>query len=807
MDGKRAKGVVQATLVLMTGGLAFLFYYTLYLAIPVSGDHSSAYVFWNGSYKAMLGGELPLWDPFVWGGVSYAGHVFQPFYPILLLLKWVFYNPATGMLGTDIFRVYLALHCAISAIGMYVLLRLVHNDTLVAFIVSLATVLAGGYVRNIWSHLYAPLCWLPLFVACTLLYYRHADATRFIYIALAGVVFAMICLSGSAYGTMFVLWVFALLFLSFCIYYRQDKRKLLRLTGNSMMAGAIGIGLAAIHLFPLMEYMTLTARLIPGHEPVAGASRLSFDAFTESPIPAVMATNLFFGGQSAGWLGSWTLSVFFGILALSKRKSSSPEALFSRLIFILTVMLGLGLILPDFLYYIPGSSSIRQLYLYSPIVSLGLGLLAAEGMQIAKGAKSVTLSYVKWIKEHYATPLYFFLLLMYCIAMLPHRFSWLNLIILLLLMCISVGFLHSFGFFTGKKMEKLLVRLNKYKKIDTVLLAAILLISCAESHEKINNLRKENAVPEFSQSISSSLRRSQLIFKQLDTDFYENIPAAANYQTPQISPYRYTDWGEGNFMDYNIGELLGYRELLGYVNPALETSVKMHINVNLLEKRMVLQNCQYIFLEVNQSEESIDYLEELGFVYLGVLEGAAEDPETEKMHSRSIWRTPALGEGWFVYDAIQYDDETSENELFASLNDPATDLSVTALWNRDSLEELPKLKKWGKGTVWLTGFSYNEIRFSVDTDETGLMVTSDLDFPGWNAYVDGEKVEHCEVNGGNIGVIVPPGAREVILRYQPVSFYFGSILFFVALIAGLCLCIGGFVGTRVRSKPQMGQIP
>ncbi|NUQ65264.1 MAG: YfhO family protein [Pirellulales bacterium] len=58
----------------------------------------------------------------------------------------------------------------------------------------------------------------------------------------------------------------------------------------------------------------------------------------------------------------------------------------------------------------------------------------------------------------------------------------------------------------------------------------------------------------------------------------------------------------------------------------------------------------------------------------------------------------------------------------------------------------------------------------VSAPQGGLLVISVKSYPGWNAWVDGSETGLVMANGLFQAVWVPPGAREVVLRFQPAIF-------------------------------------
>jgi hypothetical protein len=76
----------------------------------------------------------------------------------------------------------------------------------------------------------------------------------------------------------------------------------------------------------------------------------------------------------------------------------------------------------------------------------------------------------------------------------------------------------------------------------------------------------------------------------------------------------------------------------------------------------------------------------------------------------------------------------------------------------------------------------------------GMVVVSDVFFPGWRAEVDGHRTPIYEVNEAMRGVIVPRGEHTVTMRYRPASALAGGLLSLIG--------IGGAVLTVFRTRAR-----
>lgn len=83
-------------------------------------------------------------------------------------------------------------------------------------------------------------------------------------------------------------------------------------------------------------------------------------------------------------------------------------------------------------------------------------------------------------------------------------------------------------------------------------------------------------------------------------------------------------------------------------------------------------------------------------------------------------------------------------------------------------------------------FRYNNIKANVITQDDTFLNFSQCYYPGWRAYIDGNRTELYLVNGLIMGMNIPAGGHEIEFRYVPVGFYIG-LCFTVATCAAIII--------------------
>lgn len=82
----------------------------------------------------------------------------------------------------------------------------------------------------------------------------------------------------------------------------------------------------------------------------------------------------------------------------------------------------------------------------------------------------------------------------------------------------------------------------------------------------------------------------------------------------------------------------------------------------------------------------------------------------------------------------------------------------------------------------------NIVKIDCNCLQPALLILTDIYYPGWNAYVDGQKTEIQRANFVFRGIKLQAGKHQVVFKYEPNSFTIGASLFAVfALIAAWIL--------------------
>jgi hypothetical protein len=155
-------------------------------------------------------------------------------------------------------------------------------------------------------------------------------------------------------------------------------------------------------------------------------------------------------------------------------------------------------------------------------------------------------------------------------------------------------------------------------------------------------------------------------------------------------------------------------------------------------------------------------------------------------------RTDFAGRAWLVSGIVEADDAQAIETILSGMTSfrrPFNPLEV-ALVDSHAAATLPLHQPWGKaGVVGAQRFSADHWEFAVEATRPALLVISQMDYPGWQARLDGKTVPVLRADYAFQAVAVPAGRSTVELRFRPRSLYVGATLSGLGLLV-VAACIG-----------------
>ena len=155
----------------------------------------------------------------------------------------------------------------------------------------------------------------------------------------------------------------------------------------------------------------------------------------------------------------------------------------------------------------------------------------------------------------------------------------------------------------------------------------------------------------------------------------------------------------------------------------------------------------------------------------------------------------AQGNGWFV-DKIDY--VADANAEYAGVG--KIDVRHEAVADKQFEAVLGQAKaNDSTATVKLDKYEPNNLQYTVNSKNGGIVVFSEIYYPGWKATVDGQSVELGRVNYILRSLNVKPGKHIVVLDFHPTSISTTETIAYISIVI-LLLAIAGAGYMEWRKK-------
>ena len=125
----------------------------------------------------------------------------------------------------------------------------------------------------------------------------------------------------------------------------------------------------------------------------------------------------------------------------------------------------------------------------------------------------------------------------------------------------------------------------------------------------------------------------------------------------------------------------------------------------------------------------------------------------------------AYGNAWFVDKVSYVDNANQELDGLAAI-----DLRHEAVADKKFEKQLgTAVKQESTSMATLKSYEPNNLKYEVNSEKGGVLVFSEIYYPGWTATVDGQPVELGRVNYVLRAMNIKPGKHEVVLDFHPAS--------------------------------------
>ncbi len=715
---------------------------------------TQVYPFRTFAAVSLAGGELPLWNPFAYSGMPFQADIQSAVFYLPNLLLTLFVRD--GSLSMYWIELFVVAHYWLAGVTMYFLAREFRQEPVYALFSGLVFSLSGFMiVRVIHPAFVEQLAWLPLIV---LLLNRAIVRRSIPHAILGGLVLGHSILAGAPQISLYIFF-FLGLFALFVVFSDTAERgwmtKALQLRFAVLLV-IVAVGLAAIQLLPTLELVPLSQRAELALEQ-AQSYQLAWTQLITGIIPK------FFGASNAE--GStfwgpgtyqlyWETCFYFGIAALLMVALSTTVArrnkyvLFFLGIVVLSLLLALGdhfILYRIFFAIVPGFATFRAVVRIMALATFAAAILSGFGLR----AMIELIAERPRIAERYLLGA--------------------SAVVSGLWLLVQVGV-----FLPGSS------NLDYDNIRDTATQAAHVALGFTLVVCGIGFLLARGVI------------RPVLA-----------LPALLLVQFGDVSVFGF----EQNNGAYSADDY--YREARQIV-PAIKEVGKHELF------RVTSRRDQLLLLDRNQGMVDRIYLTE-GYTPLAlkrILPPARDwDASYDLLNSKFRIAVNEQARQIYFATALEYMPRAfvvrdmkviaDENSISAFMRSAEFDPRRTVV-----IEENPAIapeqdSSTTPSSTVIESYGQNSIALKVDTRRNGILVLSEIFYPGWNAYVDGKRQPVMRANWSLRAVPLSAGSHSVEMRFEPASFRMGAIVSGGTLLLS-CVMLALF---RVRRAIEGSNIP
>jgi len=676
--------------------------------------------FWVSSLRQ---GHLPLWDPYAFCGRPFAGEMLpSAFYPLHLAFLLVPFNQ-NGLFSPRLYNETFILAHLLCAFFTFALIRELGMSRFAAFVGACCFSLGGLLVRMIWLPFVEAGIWLPA-ICFFLIRALKAEGPRpaVFDASLSGLCLGLSILTGGLHFSIMQ----AIVVITAVCYYGVSaplpaavsrRSRWLRLALILGLVLAVAGGAGAIQLLPSYEYGKLSMRFIDGGA-FPAAQKIPYHRLNPGMWPQAIVSVLFPTGFS-GIIGAGEVwPIYIGVLPFFLAVTAIWKCWSDLWVRYLT-----GLALLAFVYSLSEFSLLHGV-LYAIVPYLWVVRTGSRFIYLATFALAILAAFgIDSLLERGS-----------------QNVSWNPAIRILKWVAIAAaGALFGPAIFT----QVLLPTWIAYSLL--LILASCALFSFLATHQAPSAVR--------------ALMAAFIVFDLSAFSWVEdniNSPRKPHAQLEQMVNLRgtasflksRTDLGRVHVAvspEPNIGDAYGVQSVWGGGGTVLTGYSR------LLQKHEDLLNVRYLVRPAAATEPAPIFQDGFWKVY-----------ENPKAYPRA----------WIVHETRV---EASDDAVFRRLDDSSVDLRKVAVLEAP-LPQSPAPAPQTDEPVRFRSYEADRIVLYAEASSAGLLILSEIYYPGWRATLNGKPVAIYRVDGALRGILLPRGTSRIALEYVPVTFYTGGAL-------------------------------
>jgi len=703
--------------------------------------------------------EIPYWNPYIFGGMPFWAHFESTiFYPLGFLFYLLSPEEAYGFT--------MVLHFLLAGLFMYILVRSLKVTPLGSFLAS-AVFVCNGFIMAILflGHL-SPVesyVWLPL-----VLYFvnRAVHADRIWANAIiAGAVWGVQILAGAPQDAFYTFLASALFLLCMLKGDQPMKATASRLLGIAVIVFVAGAGLSCIQIVPALELIKESVR--------ASLDSYEWSTLASYPLQGIITVLMphFFGNYADGsmWVSNvpWSIpqqSLYTGLLPLVLLGFVSLQGnvekrvrVFGGLLAVVSLILAFGHNTPIYkiIYLLPGFDRFRAPSKIIVLWVFSMALLAGIGMD-------GLLSYLKRGDHRRLYPILFSVILLALLLVVFHDtpsailkvFSPFVLADAIPEKMIDAARIisneiHRLTLFSGLILLLLLLLRKQILplSIGGAALCALLMVDLGHVHGQA--VRHDDSL----------YARIRGIKARLDAGLGKDKSLF------RVGSFKYS-------LGANLEMVLGYQTVGGFT--ALFPSRYYEYMTRYSENKLP-DGWVSLFYGVTQHP-----------VFMDLLNVKYEIAHAEKLLGV---RQTCLPRAFLVQNSLVL----GKDQVLDFMAGKDFDPRKTILFEKKDFTNKPSMSPHGpsipSGSVEITQYRSDHIALTAENPNGAYLFLSEIFYPGWKAFIDGQPTKILRGNYLFRVIEVPAGTHRIVFLYDPLSIRLGIgvTLFFLSLLGALLI--------------------
>jgi len=747
--------------------------------------------------RSLAEGIFPLWSPFMLSGQPFfASFQTALLYPFNLLMVGI-YGATGAAFPLKAQCAFVVFHFWLAGVFTYILARDLKIGRAGASIAAL-TFMFSGFMTAHAGHInqHSSAAWIPLIF---LLFNRSLTRKKAPYAVAAGAAMGVALLAGHLQSVFYLCVVLSGLVVLRAYQHRNDSAYAGLFLGLASLAISVAVaaGLAAVQLLPTYELIGLSTR-----------SKIPYDIAVTASLPRWQTVNLlfphFFGASPDKYVGGWLMwetygysgivGAVLGVLALLRKPRAFAVFLWVTLLASLVLALGPGGYLWTALFKLGllfnrfhDPARVLVIYGFASALLAGLG---ADYLVTTLGQEG---------KERY-------------------RYAMrVAVVVVSVIIAVAIGLLL-FVLIRGPRPNGANSSALLSMITPTLLVVSLLLLLYIALRAKRGG-RWLSAGLVVLVAVDLIVLNTLWILVEVNPDNIYGDKAASQYVAAQPGPFRVETDANSMYRALDDGALYGLEKASGDDSLVLQDYYRYR---ELIVPQQAPGVQVGLFYSGGVRSEQLDVMNDAYFITRYPMHPLLAGGKFELMTRRGkvfVYKNKtAMPRAWMSDALALKDNEAVYQRLKATGGEGLRSLALVVYpqYKSDSemVREIEPTIDQGipipavKGNVSFVSRSAHRLTLETDPSCRGLLVVSELYYPGWEVYVDGKKKEILKTDLIFRGIMLEGGQKRVEFRFRPASLRKGIIVSLVTvglLVAySLILMLWGLTRRKKKRSEVIG---